>query len=52
MKFNLLVTGYDSELTLTARSVAPEMDSSCSALCQIWLNQQFSTSNGPNIKCN
>ena len=52
MKFNLLVKGYECELALTARSVAPEMDSSCSALCQIWLNHQFSTSNGPNIKCN
>jgi len=52
MKFNLLVTGYECELTLMARSVAPEMDSSRSALCQIWLNQQFSISNGQNIKCN
>jgi hypothetical protein len=48
MKLNLLVTGYEGELALMARPVAPEMGSSHSALCQIWLNQQFSTSNGPN----
>jgi hypothetical protein len=42
-----LVTGYECELASMARSVAPF----CSALYQIWLNLQFSTSNGPKIKC-
>jgi hypothetical protein len=52
MKLDPLTTGYESEQALVASSVAPEMDSSLSALCQIWLNQQLSTFNGPKIKCN